>query len=259
MNKIRPILLGAGRGSRMGKLTENGPKYSLVFNNMSLLDRLLRQCEDQSYLKPILVAGYLPEFSKSKNIRLIINENWQTTNMVFSLKLALDEIEPDIEDILVLYTDIFFNSSLLKKVQTHFNQITMPINTDWEKLWKLRMDNYLDDIESLKIDSDGFIKNIGEKFPDITNVDGQYMGILTIPRSHLTTFKNYINLFIYEFGESLSLTEFLNWFVSKNNKVLSLSTKGGWLEFDTESDYEIYNKILNNEVDIRFEELGLEI
>ena len=50
-NKIIPIILAAGRGSRMGVLTKNKPKSFVKIGNKKLIDKVLENFEKLGFKK----------------------------------------------------------------------------------------------------------------------------------------------------------------------------------------------------------------
>ena len=97
MFKIKnAIILAAGRGSRMKDLTNNIPKPLLKIENKPIIENIIENL--QFITKDItIVVGYLhQEFdylkSKYKNIKIVLNENWENGNNVTSIKKVLNEL-----------------------------------------------------------------------------------------------------------------------------------------------------------------------
>ena len=58
-NKIVPIILAAGRGSRMGNLTKNKPKsFVKIYKNKKLIDKVIENFENLGLSKTIIITGY---------------------------------------------------------------------------------------------------------------------------------------------------------------------------------------------------------
>ncbi|HET7603467.1 MAG TPA: phosphocholine cytidylyltransferase family protein, partial [Gemmatimonadales bacterium] len=85
------VLLAAGRGSRLGSLTEETPKCLLPVGGRSLLDHQLEALAAAGVTDVTVVAGFqaaLVESHIAGRCRVIRNELWATTNSVASLHLA---------------------------------------------------------------------------------------------------------------------------------------------------------------------------
>src|SRR3990167_9866377 len=66
MQKVQPIILAAGKGSRIAEYSEKTygeaiPKVMLTLNNRPLLDYILTTLEKASFPKPIVVVGFMKE------------------------------------------------------------------------------------------------------------------------------------------------------------------------------------------------------
>ena len=58
-NKIIPIILAAGRGSRMGNLTKNKPKsFVKIDKKTKLIDKIIENFENLGFKKIIIINGY---------------------------------------------------------------------------------------------------------------------------------------------------------------------------------------------------------
>ena len=85
------VLLAAGRGSRLGALTEETPKCLLQVAGRSLLDHQLEALNAAGVTEVTVVAGFQAarvESHVAGHCRVIRNDLWATTNSVASLHLA---------------------------------------------------------------------------------------------------------------------------------------------------------------------------
>ena len=98
--------------------------------------------------------------------------------MVESVMLAKNVIKKD--DIIVLYSDIFFNIKITKSLMKYRKNI-LPLNKDWLKNWRKRYKT----VSRIKTDAEDLVVNkkkilrIGEKIKGKLP-KYQYMGILKI-------------------------------------------------------------------------------
>lgn len=116
---MKAIILAAGIASRLRPLTNNCPKCLLEINNKSILERTISSLKEHNIDDIIIVTGYLDymieDFINSKfndlNFTFIKNNQYDSTNNIYSLWLALNNIE---EDILLLDSDIIYDSKLIE-------------------------------------------------------------------------------------------------------------------------------------------------
>ena len=64
--------------------------------------------------------------------------------------------------IYISYGDIIVSKANVHRIMESDNEVNVLIDQEWEKLWSLRMADYLSDVESL-ICKDGRIIEIGKK------------------------------------------------------------------------------------------------
>jgi choline kinase len=131
-------------------------------------------------------------------------------------------------------------------------------------LWKIRFSNVLSDAESLKLDSDGNIIDIGRKVKDSQEIQGQYIGLLKFSgqgRKDMINFydratENEKRQVPVEKFRKMFMTDFLQLLIDANIKIKAVPIKNGWLEIDTKSDYELYLKLYEDNKLSEFIKLG---
>ena len=88
---MKAIILAAGRGTRLGALTEERPKCLLDIGGTCLLAEQLRRLEAAGIDDVIVVAGHRAErvaaFLRGR-CRMIVNPRYAETNAIYSLWLA---------------------------------------------------------------------------------------------------------------------------------------------------------------------------
>ncbi len=121
--KVPPlaVYLVAGRGSRLGKTTEEIPKCLIQINKEPLLTRSLRQLSKLGVKKVILVVGYRyddieNEYQSSfqgMELYYIYNKDWETTNNLVSFYLAFPQID---SDYILLEGDLIYTDKEIRKM-----------------------------------------------------------------------------------------------------------------------------------------------
>lgn len=113
---MKVVILAAGRGKRLGKLTENIPKCMLEFGETTILERqisilnLLGIPSDCIYV----VCGYKADAARKINdVHIVENTEYKITDNSYSLWLGLQYID---DDVLVLDGDLVFELSALQEI-----------------------------------------------------------------------------------------------------------------------------------------------
>ena len=178
----------------------------LDFKGKSILERQLDVYKKFNINNIIIVLGYKSYQINVKNVNIVHNPLFDKTNMVYSLYCAKDYLLNTKSDIIISYGDIIFEQSIIEKLLLINSDFSIVVDKDWLKVWNIRFKNPLDDAETLKLDDDGYIKEIGRKTDNINEIEGQYIGLIKIKNSIIEKiFKFYENL-----QKSLLINNFQN-------------------------------------------------
>jgi len=254
-NKIKAIILSAGEGKRLRPLTDKKPKSMVKLFNKSLLDWQIKKFNDLQIFDISVVKGYKSETISIKNINYFYNFKFSKTNMVETLFCAKDKLEGNI---IISYGDIIYEKNVLEKLIKDESDISVIVDKNWEYYWKMRFKNPLEDAESLVLDENNFIKNIGQPVKEIKEIQGQYIGLIKFQnkgteilnkfykkmKNKAKNGKNPLNSSI-PFEKSY-MTDLLQGMINEGNKVKAIPIKNGWLELDSMKDYNLYNEKLKN-------------
>ena len=85
--EIKGLILAAGRGKRMGNLTNDAPKGFFEINFKRLIDWQLDAFNASGIKNVAIVTGYKRELFNF-NTHYFINEDWSNTNSVKSILCA---------------------------------------------------------------------------------------------------------------------------------------------------------------------------
>ena len=241
-SNIKIIILAAGRGSRLGVITDEIPKALVKIGTSSCLEQQLKIYYSIGYTNINVVTGFQAhKFSKFKLINSVYNSNWNRSNMLTSLLIGLEKSNS--RTTLISYGDIMFELDAIEAIENSISDISILYDTNFLEYWNLRNSNPLSDLESFKIHSDGLIYDIGQKPLDLSEIEGQYMGILKITPNGWTELLNYLDQERITLINNLSMTEFLSGFISKGGKVYGIPFSGKWCEIDNYSDLVLANKL----------------
>lgn len=233
------ILLAAGRGTRLPKKFRNKPKCLVELNNKPIIDYNLEFFS--KFSDKYMITGFknnlLKKFCKKNKFKMIQNQKFKSTNMVYSMFLASKYVK---EDVVICYGDIIFDSSVYNLLIESNN--IMPLNVNWLKHWKKRMayKDIIKDAENVVVEKK-YIRKIGEpinkKLPS-----AQYMGIYKIKKESFTK----ISLFFNKLKDKkIDMTNFINKAITKNVlKIKAKKFKSFWYEIDNEKDFNVAKKEL---------------
>jgi L-glutamine-phosphate cytidylyltransferase len=237
---IKVILLLAGEGKRLLPYTQNHPKCMVEIDGVSLLDRQLAVLKSEGLDDIIMIGGYKSDLLKRDGIKLIINQRYNETNMVWTLFCAEEELEGDV---IVSYGDIVYDREILQALLQSKADIAVTIDKDWESYWRTRNVNPLDDAETLKLRGDGTISEIGQKPRSLGEIEGQYMGLMKFTSKGINHIKEVFHSAIENSGmllgksiEGSYMTDLLQEVINLNYLVSAVIVHGSWVEVDTVAD-----------------------
>lgn len=242
---MKVIILAAGQGTRLRPLTDNKPKCMVELLGKPLIQHQIETFRRNGIEDIHVATGYLEEKIDFEKTTKHFNPKYASTNMVYTLFCAEQAMQDD--DLLIAYGDIVFNDVVLKKIIQSDSDISVVIDKDWKKYWSARMDNPLEDAETLKINTEGTIKELGKKPTSYHEIEGQYIGLIKIKESMLNPFKEFYKNLDKEASyegkdyENMFMTSFLQMIANNLCPLSPVFINNGWMEVDTPSDLEFYD------------------
>src|SRR4030095_5343338 len=116
MSASRAVILAAGNGKRMGRLTVDRPKTMLDVDGRALIDRELDALAAWGIFDVTIVVGYhheRPRGHLGSAGRFIENARYKETNSLYSLWLARETLE---DGGVVMKSDILGATPLIAKL-----------------------------------------------------------------------------------------------------------------------------------------------
>ena len=238
---MKAIILAAGRGSRMGELTERKPKCLTMLAGKSLLEWQIKALTSGGVTEIGIVTGYLADQIKVPGARYFYNGRWDHTNMVSSLQTA--DIWLQESPAIVTYSDIFYGAEPVNRLINATSDISLTYDPNWLSLWKKRFNDPLTDAETFQINKEGFLVEIGQKPNSLSEVEGQFMGLLHFkPNGWRQVQKVLQNLRSTEI-ECLDSTALLRHLIHSKRSIAAIPSLESWGEVDSEADLLAYQNL----------------
>lgn len=191
----------------------------------------------------VVISGYksevLEEHLKDRNVKFYKNDNFNCTNMVRSLFCAEQEMN---DDIIISYSDIIYKSEVLNKLIISKADISCVVDHSWKQLWDQRMDDPLSDAETMKINGDNYIYELGNKAYSLEEIDSQYIGLLKFKKNILPKVTDFyhslsrMSMFDERDLDKMYMTTFIQLIIDHLLPVKAVIINGGWLEIDCLQD-----------------------
>ncbi len=238
---MKAIILAAGMGTRLKPLTNSKPKCLVELAGKSLLEHQLDTLSDCGISDIHVVGGYMADQLISKKYKLHQNHNYDNTNMVYSLFVATEELTGR-EDIIISYGDIVYQKNVLQSLIAFDAPISVVVDQSWLSYWKTRMEDPLTDVETLKLESTNKIVEIGKKPQSLSEIDGQYIGLIKVNSQFVTRLKlawqNMDKNIIYDGKDydNMQMTSYLQMLINLGWDIRATFIENGWAEVDCPGD-----------------------
>lgn len=240
---MKVVILAAGEGKRLKASGANRPKCLVELGGKPLLTYQVEALRAAGMGDLTLVTGYQRSSFEGLGFRTIPNPRYAETNMVASL-LCAESLLDGSADLVIAYADILYEPRVIESLGRSDAPLAVAVNTDWRRLWNVRMEDPLSDAETLKLDPSGDIRELGRKPASYEEIEGQYMGLIkvradTAPRlvAHARTLET----------RRMDMTTLLQSWIDGGNRLRAVPVAGGWLEIDTEKDLQLYRRLLEQD------------
>ena len=236
---MKAIILAAGKGTRLKPLTNDKPKCLVPIFGKPLIEYQLEILNNFLFEKTMIISGYKSEKLNYLNIHLINNPEYDNTNMLYSLYCARDEIKGDI---LISYGDSIYSKDVIQSILKCKSDICISIDNDWKSYWDSRYNDPLSDLETLRLNDQGDLIEIGNTPESYKQIEGQYIGLIKLSKKGSEIFfkemtnsikNNNVN------GKSFKdayLTDFLADLIKLKYNLKASFVEGGYVEIDTVED-----------------------
>jgi choline kinase len=252
---MRMIVLAAGTGSRLRPITNNRPKCMVEVAGKPMFEWTLDAAEKAGIDEVIVVGGYLAEKLEKYDVKLLINEDFASTNMVHTLFQAKEFFG---SGFVMSYGDIVYNPEVLSSLMSRKDDISVVVDKHWETYWRQRFEDPLDDAETLKMNANGNLIDIGRKPSDITEIEAQYIGLVSFGNAEgVAQLCNTMDLAEKQSDQgenplgasrglkNLYMTDLLQGMISNGAVLSTCPIERNWFEVDDVTDLEIANTQLN--------------
>ncbi|MBU1247077.1 MAG: phosphocholine cytidylyltransferase family protein [Proteobacteria bacterium] len=242
MSVTRAIILAAGRGSRMHALTADRPKCLVELAGRPLLHWQLDALHDGGIREVLVVRGYLGH-KLVGDFQTLDNPDWEHSNMVTTLGKADHWLRQ--APTLVAYSDILYRQEHISALAQAKGDLAMTYDTDWEALWRLRFQDPLSDAETF-VQHDGFLKEIGSRSTRISDIQGQYMGLLKLTPAGWDRVHGLLSERGQEAVAKLDVTALFRLLLEQGMEIVTVPVQGGWCEADSMDDLRAYAQALTD-------------
>lgn len=229
---MQAIIMAAGKGSRLGGITEGKPKAFAEIKGRKLIEYNLRLLKKYGIHEIIIVTGYcceaFEEMTKSmEGIHLIYNPFYEMVNVLGSFYMGMEALK---EDFIYLHADTLCEPSVFEKLVYIASDADAILPVDYKKC----------DEEAMKVRTRrGNLVQITKQMP-INEAEGEFIGMASFRKNVLPALKAKTK----ELLKEKKFNEYFEGAIQKlvdeeDYRIKTVPTAGAfWAEIDFREDYE---------------------
>lgn len=242
------IILAAGQGTRLRPLTNDVPKCMVPLHDKPLIEWQIQVAKQIGIQNIVVVAGHLKEKIPTEEVTVLENSRFAKTNMVETLFCAKKYFS---SPLIISYGDIVYEAEVLEKLLKDQSAISVVVDQMWKSYWEKRFSDIFSDAETLKIGTDGFIQEIGQKPSGPEEIQAQYIGLMAFRGTGITALTDIYQEEQVAYKQGLTkicsqrnlaqlyMTDLLQGLINKGLKLTPVRIDGKWLEIDSLSDLDL--------------------
>ena len=246
---MNAIIIAAGSGKRISEDVKDLPKSLLTVNGKPIIAYQIQALKQVGIKNIVVITGIHDEKFGIENVHYIKDHYYNEHDILGSLMEAKDFLK---NDVLVLYSDIIFESKILRQILDSKGDISIAIDMTWEKMYEGRTEHPKSEAENVQLNKAKKIIKIKKNIKNENNDVGEFLGIVKFsPYGSGLFVKQYeelIKTHVGTFQQAPSvlkayLTDMIQELIDSKIDVEPVIISGKWYEIDTAQDLERAQKI----------------
>jgi choline kinase len=173
---MRPVIIGAGRGSRLGRETEVVPKALVPVMGRPMLDWILEALGGAGFARKdvVFIGGYKIDQVQARysDLSFVINQDWEHNNILGSLFCARAELAAGFVS---TYADIVYRGSTVQKLVDAPQAMVLACDTDWRRRYVDRSLHPESDGEKMRAEGSRVLE-VSRRIP-AERASGEFIGV----------------------------------------------------------------------------------
>ncbi len=235
---MRALILAAGRGRRLGALTDERPKCLTELHGVPLLEWQRAALRAAGFASIAVATGYRRSLVAHRAHAEFHNPRWADTNMVRTLLAAAPWF--CVEPVLVAYADLVYHAADARRVMQQPGDIVVGYDPGWRALWEARFDDPLSDAEAFRMAADGRLVEIGGRASSLDAIEGQYVGLIQFTPAGFASWAASLSPLPEPDLDRLDMTSSFAHFLGGGGSISTCALREPWGEVDSPSDLAVY-------------------
>jgi L-glutamine-phosphate cytidylyltransferase len=242
---MRPIIIGAGRGSRLEHLTEEIPKTLVPVMGRPILEWVLEALAEGGFVRKdvVFICGYRAEVIKAQypEFTYVENRDWENNNILLSLMTARQHLK---DGFVSSYADIIYRGAIVSDLVASPHSKVLGCDTDWRRRYVGRTRHPETDAEKMRAEGQRIIelsRTIASE-----HAAGEFIGVAKFDREGAAELCDAFDRARARFAgqvfrekrtfERAYLIDLFQDMIEKGSVFHRVDTHGGYMEIDTLQD-----------------------
>jgi L-glutamine-phosphate cytidylyltransferase len=251
---VRPVIIAAGRGSRLQNETDEIPKTLVEVMGKPMLEWILEAFESAGLSRRdvVFVCGYRADVIQARypEFTYVTNHDWQNNNILLSLLMAREYLG---SGFVSTYGDIVYEGAVVQKLVASSADISLGCDTAWRRRYVGRTQHPETDAEKLRADG----KRVVELSRTIASerAQGEFIGVMKLTARGTAHFLEAFDAAERKYGggqfregrtfQRAYLIDLLAEMLEQGIAMEREDTLGGYMEIDTLQDLAMSEKWWN--------------
>lgn len=242
---MRPVIIGAGRGSRLGPETDEIPKTLVQVMGRPMLDWILEALAHAGFARRdvVFVCGYAEDVVRARypELTYVRNAEWQSNNILLSLLMAREHLA---DGFVSTYADIVYEGAVVEKLVGAREHIVLGCDTEWRRRYQKRSQHPETDAEKLTAKGRRVL-SLSRHVPS-EQATGEFIGVMKLDRAGSSELVAAFDRAraahsgkVFREGrtfEKAYLIDLLQDMLEGGSEMFREDTRGGYMEIDTQED-----------------------
>lgn len=246
---MRVIVIGAGRGRRLMPTTADAPKCFAEVADRRLLDWALDAFRANGLNDICFVGGYQIDKVKAEypEFEFRHNADWENNNILASLFYASDLMN---KGFVCCYSDVLFTPDVAGRLAAAEADMALGVDTAWLDRYQHRSEHPPDDAEKVTV-KNGRVTRIHRQISE-ADAYGEYIGVAKFSAAGAARLREFFERRQGEFAgkpwrEATSFEKaykilLFQDMIELGERFEHIDTAGGYIEVDTQQDFEYAQK-----------------
>jgi choline kinase len=242
---MKAIVIGAGRGSRLGHRTDAIPKTLVEVLGRPMLEHILDALAEAGFPRNevVFVCGYAEDVVRRRypELTFVRNADFEHNNILASLLCAREHL---LGGFVSTYADIVYEPEIVKKLARAPEDFVLGCDTDWRRRYVARSQHPETDAEKLAAEGRR-VTALSRTLPS-EGASGEFIGVMKVSPSGAASLCQAFDRAraqyagrTYREGRSFErayLIDLLAELLEAGTPMMRENTHGGYMELDTEQD-----------------------